>query len=392
MRNWQKLTLTSFLLFILASCTKVPLELNRYVEPELVSDSDSITIEVFATNQLSGKLTARDHGIAALKDANLEFGGAQLLLAYRQISEQRNPNKNLWIDSGGVFDPLGDKIHLSETQHFVSRMKYDALAFTEKELAAINPQIKSELTAPFVNSHIIDLSSGKFFSNDAIKPWRIIEKAGIKIGVVAVTDYLNVKQLAPEKMRGLYFEDMVLGVLRAKAEFEKNKVNAIVLVAQIETLCKKTKEIELQCPNNDDALKKLILRLPPNTIDLVIASPNLLASGTINKIPVVMAPAYGSWLSRAKFVFNKEQKNLNSVHTLPALRICNKFFHETGDCHIPFDYEQSKDKRMDLIKQSISAIRPAKFWGYEIQKDDQILNELKTIRTQGNQSQVSTPE
>src|SRR5690606_11677540 len=147
MKNWQKLTLISLHLFLLSACTKAPLELGRYSEPQWTANEKDLVIEVFTTNNFSGKLAASKSDLEFLKDIDLKLGGADLLLAYREISKKRNPDKNLWLDSGCIFDPNGDRIHLAETQHVLARMDYDALAFTEQELVAINPQIKSELNA-----------------------------------------------------------------------------------------------------------------------------------------------------------------------------------------------------------------------------------------------------
>lgn len=380
MKNWLKFALTSLLLSQIFGCSRPQVVKNRYVEADWNDrSSDTITIDIFATNNFAGNLASQTAVYPDNTPSPIQYGGAPLLISYREITQQRKEANSIWLDVGGIFDPLGDSIHHKVTAHALKRINYDALAFTEKELAVVGTKLPTAPNTPFINSNLIDLVSATSFENESIKPWRIIEKAGKKLGVIAVTGYNEIKREAPDKTRGLYFEDMVLGILRAKKEFSR-KVDATILLAHVESACHQDQD-KIVCPEEGDALKKLLLRLPPGAVDLVITSPNRILHGKINNIPVIMAPGLGHWLSRAQLVFSTQEVN---VVTLPPLRVCDKFYHETGDCHLPFNGERTEKARVKLLRESANEMRAAKFWGHEVIADEKFSNEAHSIRTQGN--------
>lgn len=380
MKNWLKFALTSYLLIQLFGCSRPQIIKGRFVEADWNDrESDAVTIDIFATNNFVGSQKAQTAVYPDNTPSPIHYGGVPLLISYRQITLERNEGNSIWLDAGGVFDPLGDSIHHKVTAHALKRIKYDALAFTEKELAVVGTKLPTELSTPFINSNLIDLVSATSFENDKIKPWRIVEKAGKKLGVIAVTGYNEIKREAPDKTRGLYFEDMVLGILRAKKDFSK-KVDATILLAHVDSACHQDHN-KVICPEEGDALKKLLLRLPPGAIDLVVASPNRILHGRINDIPVIMSPGLGHWLSRAQLVFKSDEV---TVTAMPPLRVCDKFYHETGDCHIPVSGERTEKVRVKLLKASSNEMRAAKFWGHEVIADDKFESEAHSIRTQGN--------
>jgi len=144
---------------------------------------------------------------------------------------------------------------------------------------------------------------------------------------------------------------------------------------------------ELTCPNQGDDLKKLLSRIPPDTIDLALASPNRIAFGRINNIPVMMVAGQGKWLARIRAIF--DQSKLANIQLLSPIRVCDKFFHETNDCHFPLSGEEDESERLTMLRKSKNEIKPAKFWGHEIIEDKKIEQSFQLIRTQGIQAPVN---
>lgn len=384
MKNFLKLALTSFLLFNLTSCTKTDVKKSRYSEADWnqsLGDNQK-AIEIFATNSIKGNLTPQPVYFSPDELSPVSFGGAPLLLAYNKISKERSKS-SLWLDLGDSYDSLSGPIHQGITSYFFSEMKYDAIAYTEKELSIIGLN-SSPVQLPFIISNMIDLSTAQTFKNDLISPWKIITKDGIKIGVISVTNYKFIKQESSEKTKGLFFEDMVLSILRAKKEFVKNKVDLSILLANIDSGCHMSHDEELTCPNQGDDLKKLLSRIPPDTIDLALASPNRIAFGRINNIPVMMVAGQGKWLARIRAIF--DQSKLANIQLLSPIRVCDKFFHETNDCHFPLSGEEDESERLTMLRKSKNEIKPAKFWGHEIIEDKKIEQSFQLIRTQGIQA------
>lgn len=387
MKNFLKLALTSLLLLNLASCTKTDVKKSRYSEADWNQSlsADQKAIEIFATNSIKGNLTAQPVYFSPEDLSPVQYGGAPLLLAYNKISKERSES-TLWLDLGDSYDSLSGPIHQGLTSYFFSQMNYDAISYTEKELSIIGTN-SAPVKLPFIISNMIDLSSGQTFKNDLISPWKIITKNGIRIGLISVTNYKFMKDEPSDKTKGLFFEDMVLSILRAKKEFSKNKVDMTILLTNIDSGCHMNPDSELICPNQGDDLKKLLSRIPPETIDLALASPSRIAFGKINNIPVAMVSGQGKWLARIRAVFSDSK--LSDIQLLSPIRVCDKFFHETNDCHFPLSGEEDESERLSLLKKTRNEIKPAKFWGHEIIEDQKIEQSFQVIRTQGIQAPVS---
>lgn len=388
MKNCLKYALTSIALIQIFGCTRANIQKKRYVELDWSAPTEKeVVLDVFATNQISGNLNSNNTKFSDNSDSPINTGGASLLLAYRDISRLRPEANTLWLDTGGAFDSLAGIVHHKNTAHFLKSMNYDAVAFTEKELATVGTS-PNFLTAPFIISNMIDLNNAQLFENEAVKSWRIIEKANMRIGVVAVTNYKSIKNDSPDKTRGLYFEDMVLGVLRAKKEFSRRNVNFTILLANIDSACHSNAKNndEIICPDEGDDLKRLLSRIPPNTINLTIATPSRIAAGVINNIPVIMVPGQGKWLGRARVHFDKDSLafDIDNIELLPPIRVCDQIYHSTNDCYIPAQGENDEEHRSEFLKESVQELKPAKFWGHEIIKNSKIENEFHLIRTQGN--------
>ncbi len=371
MKNWLKFALTSFALVLQSSCTQIEKEKDKFVEPEWVDSPQAF--EVFATGNFNGALISTQKIFHKQEKEPLWYGGAELLLAYREIIEHRTPHKNLFFDTGNFFDSRADAIHHKATALLLRRLNYDAVLFGHQEIQELGnpPQFASNIS--FINSHLFDLSSGKPYQNENMRPWRMVEKNGKKFGVMAIDDE---GLSANKQILGLYFEDAVLGVLRQKNELKRAGADVIILLAKIQTDCHLSSNSNLSCAKND-RLYQLLSRLPPKTVDLVITNSPSLETGTLFQTSILFAPdpGLGHWLSRARIQF--DDANQANVTLLPPLAVCDRFFHLSGDCHHPFDNEGINQKRA------------AKFWGYEIVRDEDFSHQLQLIRTQGSPSPAS---
>ena len=383
MKNWQKLALTSLLLFVLQACTKPTIQKARYVEPNWFAPSETAkTLDIFVTSKTFDQLESKQAVYYDNSKAPVKFGGAKLLLSYRDIAKKRETTPQLWLDLGNNCDPKSDVVHQQIVLHLLNRMNLDAAVFSSNELAQIGIAPRKDFSIPYVNSHLIDLAAAKSFENEMIKPWRIIEKNNIKVGIIAITYFEKLKENQNDKTLGLYFEDMVLGILRVKKEFEKEKVNATVLMAQIPSSCSAQND-SLACSNDNDALKQILLRLPPNAVDLVVTNSDQIESGKLNHYSIVNVPAGGRWIARAQIKLEKDTESRPEVALMQPLRVCNTFYHDTEDCHVPSSKEPDTSERTLALKKSEKEMKPAKFWGHEITEDQNLDSEIQTIRTQG---------
>lgn len=367
MKNWLKLALIS--LFLFSSCTSSKKEKEIYVEPTWL-DEESKSIDIFASNNFSAVFESSARN--ALKDEKepIHYGGAELLLAYRKIILDRKSNHALFLDTGNFFDSSADIIHHKATSELIKELKYDALLMGHHEINALGnpPKLLAEL--PFLNSHIFDLKTAKPYESDGVLPTRLINRGGLKVGVLAITqEKFEVKN----QMSGLYFEDSVLGILRNYKELKKQGADIIILLARLETKCQNANEKSLSCPR-EDPLHNLISRLPPKTIDLIITSTQSFTSGLVLKTPVIMSPTpgKGQWLSRARIKMAADKEV--TIELMPPLSICDRFYFASNDCNHPI--------KPALMDQKV----PAKFWGHEIIQNDEFTKKLILIRTKGSLS------
>ena len=358
----------------------------------LLSHEKFTLLPLFSHHGLQEGLDPKKETLS-LGSTSKEFkvGGASILSSYLQIIKQRFKNKALIISTGKISHPKDDPQIKSLKFKIMEKLPFDSVLYTGEDYLSLQQlEGTSPYTIAFLNSNLLSLKTQEVIKKEELKrvenlfPFQLIEKQGIKIGLMGLTDIQTLTSQSRKKLSGVYFQDLAAAFLKFKHRLRSLGAQVFILLSDIPTQCqapsfykpKRGSAIPpLRCPSQDP-LKKFTERLPPNSLDLIVLSGYRQGSGRMKKILVLNDAPNGHFLSQALLYFDHQTQKIlfEKTKLYPKTKICHRFFVATRDCHL---YEPNwflKKSRQKAIKSHAYALMPAQFLGFEIQPDPQILN------------------
>ena len=366
------LSIIFIIFFSSCSFNKAPTELfssPNWEEGKLSVHQKRIVIA--STHNFQGQIKAENIKFPSLKGQSprqLKVGGVAFLKTYIDILKYRYGKDLILLDTGHIFNlqkPDEKEIILKIYREF----GYDGVNLTDLDFQALNILKPESHKIPFMTSNIIDLEKNKPTSYHGVSPYKIINKDGVKVGIVALTSYEKVDKKNSKDFTGFYFEDPILSFLKTKKIFQSQGVDIILLMPSVESY---------------EELKRLVKRLPPNSVDAIISGNTYTTNTQINGIPLLQNPGKGQYISRIEFVYDLEDKVLikDKINQPQPTKVCHNFYQATMDCH-QHSINELTEARAKLIQESNYKIIPAKFLGHEVKRNDRIdiyLNKDKFIQ------------
>lgn len=359
-----KLFFIMALLFGSASCSRDKYSNETFSYPDWKeNDRPEYAFKklVFAsTNSFLGK----NEGVTELvaKSRVLRIGGFETLQFYVNTLREKYSSELILLDGGYL---LGKEDKEKTLENYKS-LGHDAILYTENELSDFD--ITNSISLPFVASNIMDIATGKNKEGANLAPYRVIEKNGIRIGIIGTTTFKKGIQF-----NGIYFEDPVLSFLKAKKELKEQKVDITVLLVHSQTECSPLPSDEehhiagvIECADSSADLEKIISRLPTGSVDLIIGGDAFNLNQNISGIPVLQNQGQGMYISLAKVYVDAVSKKIVPEKTkiLNPVKTCSQFFAKTSDCHISHD--ASRLHKINAIKEDKFKMKLAKFLGKRI--------------------------
>ena len=375
-QNFPKLNnFKFFIIFFIFSCSFRNDSLKRFFsDPSFErnnSEKNTEQVLILSTNGFLGQLESLEEIFPGLP--TIKVGGKDVFTSYIDITREKYPNV-LFLDGGNILGPKPSD--LTKTLEFYSTLGVDGVALTDSDLNSLKDPIL-ETKLPFINSNFMDLKSGKTFEMKGLSKSMIFEKGKIKIAVYSVIEPHSYSNL----IEGLNVKDPIFSLLKEKGAIEEEEdIHLNVLLVSLKTGCysesplekksfKDSENFQLICPKNDE-LFKLISRLPPNFINLIILNNNFFADGFIGQIPVIQNPGKGKYVSRVNITYDLLKKRIvtDKSEILPPLKTCHRFFASTEDCHLgKQEMSINEKKRIDLILESGNRMVPAIYLGEKLQ-------------------------
>ncbi|WP_127716473.1 hypothetical protein [Halobacteriovorax sp. HLS] len=354
--------LYSSLAILAVACATIEVPTKVLSEPEwsnIDSDSDIKRVVVTSTNFFSGAISPQTENFN--QAGVMSVGGSETIEKYINILKDRYVDQVLLVDSGEINEPNSSQNFTKDVLAHYKRVGYDAIQFSEQEYLEIDDKFIDDSKVNFVNTNIINLKKQGPYSSKHISPYIIKNINGVRVAILAISTYKNTDAIKEKRLNGLYFEDPVLSILKAKRQLRRKKINAYILLVHTQSNC-----IKDMCSSASDIIESMIKRLPPNSIDAIIGSSAEMISRKIHGIPVIQNEGKGKYLSRLELFYSKSQKKIISDKTIihSPTKLCSRFFMATMDCHINKD--QYALEKMELIKSSDFEKIPARFLGKEI--------------------------
>jgi 2',3'-cyclic-nucleotide 2'-phosphodiesterase/3'-nucleotidase len=277
-----------FLAFFIPSAQTENLDTTTSINIIYTSD---IHAKLFDYNYMTGKKDNR--------------GGMVNLAAI--IKKIRNECKySILIDNGDtiqgkpVTDDLYNTLLVKQKHPLIAAMNYldyDAMVLGNHEFnfgLKLIDKIKKEANFPLLSANVKFKKNGADFA----KPWIIIERGGIKIGIIGLTTP-NIPRWDGPKVKALEFLP-----LDTQAEkyynIIKNKVDAILVVAHA--------SLEGRHENSGSIAKNIAYKIP-QIAALLVGHDHQTFNTKINKIPVLAPSAYAEQLVQLELNFKKSKNS-----------------------------------------------------------------------------------
>lgn len=362
-----------------------------------VAEAGTVTFVVLGDNDLHGALDGRtfNQTLADGKPYAMKVGGAEYISAYYSRLREAHPNRVILLAGGDIFQGtmLSNNYEGAPVLEFLNYLGYDAAALGNHEFdyGPVGPlsvpqspdddpvgalkQLLEQSRFPFLSANLKERATGKPPSWARFAPSTLIEREGVKIGVLGLSTESTPTTTQPPNVVGLEFLPLALATQQAAEELRRQGAEIVLVVSHAGTECKDLKNPldESSCDQNEE-IPRLLHALPPNTVDAVVGGhTHQFVANFIAGTPVIESGSNGTAFGRIELTFDKKTRTLlrDKTKILPPQMVCREVFVGTGAC------DSAAARRSPDGKTE-----PATFLGAPIVPDTKLTELLKARRAE----------
>ena len=281
---------------------------------------EPVTLTIVTFNDFHGAL----YETQLRHDAERAFGGAPWLAGAIDLLRQENENVVL-LDAGDGFQgswPINATKGLGVVRLF-EMLGVDASCIGNHEfdygagspgsdpLLGALEEAAAAASYPIVTANVyVNDGSGDpttRWQPPGVLPWTIVERGGVKIGIIGVTTQETPQTTFTEYVAGLTFTDPVEAVRQLLPEIEAAEVDVTLVMAHLTGACSgEGYELADPCVLSEE-LHRLTTELAPGAIDVIVAGhSHALMATRIGDTFLVSSGAQGGALSRVDLVVGSD--------------------------------------------------------------------------------------
>lgn len=321
--------------------------------------------------------TADFHGALEPKHAKIvdkrEVGGIDIIAAYVEALRNTNPGGVVLLDAGDLYQGtlLSAASEGKAVIEFYNDLGYDTVAVgnhdfdfgpvgyhstpecPEDDPLGVIKQRIAEARFPFLAANIYDRATGKQVDWTNLRSHVILERKGVRIGVIGLTAANTQLITHPANVRGLEFKPLLSSVRRVLPAVRAAEAKVVILVVHAGV------EIDEDTGEVGGALIDLARGLEPGEVDLIVGGhTHQPFSAMINDIPVIQSYPRGVGFARADLVVDRTTGRVVPDQILLA---DNTFFFRTDRDGKPPRFAGRRIrpvarfvKKLELFKRSIA--------------------------------------
>jgi 5'-nucleotidase len=375
-----------------ASSAPTPLESHGVSKPQPAAP---VTLTVLGDNDIHGALDAQLEVLtfADGQTARTRVGGAETIAAYYARARALDPGGVILVSAGDFFQGtlIANESQGASVIEYLDALHYDAVAIGNHEFdyGPLRPEPGKEPSTddprgallrrmaeahfPFLSCNIIDDRTGQSPDWPNFHCATLIERRGVKIGLIGATTTETPRTTIPGFVRGLSFlpvaEGLRRGVQRAKA------LGAEVVIALVHagTDCS-----ELGNPNDPGScnlqaeLPTALRELGSGALDAVVAGhTHGHIAHFLHGVPVIESSSRGTEFGRIELEFDPKTHRVLGERTRIARpqRLCTQVIAGTDRCD-----------QQAASRSASSALLPASYLGTPIVPDIEVGAKLEGYR------------
>ena len=314
-------------------------------QPSLVEQL-TITISVIGTNDVHGSLLPIDGN-----------QGLALLAGYvNNLREERSSDGGavLLIDAGDMWQGSIES-NLSEGAAVVTAFNlagYDAAAIGNHEFdfgpagekatpADENDDAQgalkmraAEAEFPLLAANLIDTETGRAVNWPNVIPSVLINRGGIKIGVIGLMTENALITTIAANTRGLAVAPLALTAKREAEELRKAGADIVIVTAHAGSFCDDFDDpLDLSSCNLGGEIMQVALDLPTGLVDQIIGGhAHAGIAHIVNGIAITSSFSHTRAFGRVDYTFDRADGSLQSRTVHPPQAICGFVDHTSGGC------------------------------------------------------------
>ncbi|MFD2170671.1 5'-nucleotidase C-terminal domain-containing protein [Tumebacillus lipolyticus] len=262
-------------------------------------------LDILSTNDIHGNIEVQFD-----KNKNQDQGGMETIGGIVNDFRSVNPDGTVVVDGGDAWQGtlISNLFNGESVIESMEEIKYDAMAIGNHEFdfgrdVLIDNINKSKV--PIISANVIEDSTGKLV--DWTQPYVILDKGGVKIGVIGFSTPQTKTTTKSTNIEGLSFPDPAPIAKELSAELKAKGCDVVIVTSHLPgEQDKKTKEIMGE-------LVDLANGTGNGMIDAIIGGhSHQRVAGIVNGIPVVEASQWTWALGHVQLFVDKDNKDIVS--------------------------------------------------------------------------------
>lgn len=240
-------------------------------------------------------LTVNDfHGALAEEGKN---PGAAKLAGFLQAERAKNPEGTLILSAGDMFQGTQDSnlLYGKTAAEVMNRIGFDAMALGNHEFDWGMDVLKARMAQarfPFLAANVLDSKDAMLFT-----PYTIIEKAGLKIGIIGIATPETAYKANPKLVSAFRFADPAQTVKRLLPELKAQGAQIVIVLSHLGA--------ETDTASRAITGEAAVLAASAEGIDaLVTGHTHTEAAGKINGVPIVQALYNGRAVGKISLTYS----------------------------------------------------------------------------------------
>lgn len=260
------------------------------------------TINILSVNDFHGTLA----------EAGKNPGVAKLV-GYMKAQEKLNKDGTLILSAGDMFQGSADSnlMYGVPVATAMNEAGFDAMVLGNHEFDWGLDNLKARIKQskfPYLGANLIDKATGK--TADFVKPYVIVEKKGVKVGIIGIVTPETATKAKPELVAPFEFRDPATVVNALVPEVKAAGADMIVVLSHLGAFQNsETKEITGEAAELAKAVTGVDAIVSGHTHQTVY--------GTVNNIPIVQAYYNGRSVANLEMYYDIKDKK--TVEVVPSV-------------------------------------------------------------------------
>ena len=315
------------------------------------TDPSQVTVAFVGMNDFHGSLLPRERKLARKNgEVLIQSGGAPALASMITILRDEMKGRLLIIDAGDEWQGTleSNLVKGATVVSFFNRIGVNVAAIGNHEFDFNIENMRArfkEAKYPYVALNVFEKKNGKHPKWDNVFPSKILDVAGIKVGIIGHSTIYTPGTTRYEFVKDLEFRDPINMVNAEATKLRAQGAQAVFVTAHAGTFCdhkqlnewKLVSEKDTQGKCEDDEITKLAAGIKPHLLDGIVSGhTHQVIHHWLSGIPTVQDEAYNQHFNVIYLTFDRKSgKVISELTKIEGLiPICTETFEGLNHCDV----------------------------------------------------------